>query len=86
MREQQRFQAGTPAPEAGWYAELDAMDFPTNVWVSMAHGERLPANPGGATWRRAEPATPAKRERRPTYAKPRGDPGRLHPHPGAGRE
>ena len=78
MREQQRFQPGTPAPEAGWYAELDAMGIPTNIWVSMAHGELLPANPGGVTWRKAEPTTPAKRERSPTYRKSRGDVGRVH--------
>ena len=78
MREQQRFQAGTPAPEAGWYVELDDMGIPTNVWASMACGERLPTNPGGATWRKAEPTTPAKRERRPTNPERRGDLGRLH--------
>ena len=78
MREQQRFQPGTPAPEAGWYAELDATDFPTNVWVSMAQGELLPSNPEGVTWRKAEPTTPAKLERGSTNPKPRGDLGRLH--------
>jgi hypothetical protein len=84
MREQQRFQPGTPAPEAGWYAELDAMGIPTNVWVSMAYGERLPANPGGAAWRKAVPTTPAKQSRQhptrrsSTNLKPGGDLGRLH--------
>ena len=78
MREQQRFQPGTPVPEAGWYAELDAMGIPTNVWVSMAHGERLPANPGGVTWRKAEPTTPAKRETRQTKPEPPADFRVLH--------
>jgi hypothetical protein len=78
MREQKRFQPGTPAPEAGWYAELDAMDIPTNIWVSMALGELLPANPGGANWRKAASATPARPEKGPADPKPRGDVGRLH--------
>jgi hypothetical protein len=77
MRKQQRFHPGTPAPEAAWYAELDATDFPTNTWVSMAQGELLPSNPEGVAWRKAEPTTPAKLERGSTSSKPRGDLGWL---------
>jgi hypothetical protein len=78
LGEQQRFRPGTPAPEAGWYAELDEMGIPTNTWVSMALGELLPANPGGDSWRQVAPTTQAKRERGPADPKPRGDIGRLH--------
>jgi hypothetical protein len=55
MPDEVRLNPGHTPPEAGWYEELDSDGTPTGVWVSVAKGERLPANPSGFLWRKAEP-------------------------------
>jgi hypothetical protein len=62
MPDQEWLHPGTVPLEPGWYEELDLEGTPTGVWVSLAKGERLPANPTGFLWRKAE---------RPEQASPR---------------
>jgi hypothetical protein len=53
MPNEERLNSGSIPLEPGWYEELDIDGTPTGVWVSVAKGERLPANPSGSLWRKA---------------------------------
>jgi hypothetical protein len=60
-----RLTPGSIPSESGWYEELNIDGTPTGVWVSVAKGERLPANPSGFFWQKAE---------RPQQGKPTANP------------
>ena len=66
MPDEGRLTPGSIPLEPGWYEELDAKGTPTGVWVSVARGEPLPANPSGFFWQKAE---------RPQHGNPIADAG-----------
>ncbi len=54
MPDDERLAPGAIAPEGGWYQELDASGKPTNIWVSVAQGDKLPASVANYFWRKAK--------------------------------
>jgi hypothetical protein len=62
------FQAGTPAPYAGVYEELNVFGRPSGRVTVMDSGEAFPATPRGFTWRPlAEQSIPELRARAAQY-------------------
>ena len=53
MSDAGRLSPGSIPLEPGWYEELGPDGTPTGVWVTVAKGERLPANPSGFFWQKA---------------------------------